>query len=303
MPPKVSVVIPVYNYAHLIHETLDGVGRQSFQDFEVLVVDDGSTDNTEEVMARYDRRFRYLRQANQGPAAARNNGVAKAQGEFIAFLDHDDVWNERHLESLLECFSDYPSAGLAFDDAQYFGDGIAPEPTHIDDDVVRSLIGKKVPIRRIWQCWVASMSVVMVKRSLFNELGGLNPKIWGLDDLHFYLRVAAGGEIRFSSYIGCRKRMNVNNLLPQVGLKGSVDCLEDLQRNHPEVVQAIGPMNFRRRLGRKQHKLGLRYLRSGDDLAARALLWKAYKHNAFNLLYLWRYLASRQRRAAVAYGK
>jgi len=104
MPPKISVVIPTYNNAALLCETLDGVRRQTFKDFEIIVVDDGSKDNTGDVVARYDPTIHYLQQSNQGPAAARNKGVSLAQGEFIAFCDHDDIWNERHLEKLLGCF-------------------------------------------------------------------------------------------------------------------------------------------------------------------------------------------------------
>ncbi len=303
MPPKVSVIIPTYNYADSIHETLDGVLQQSFQDFEVIVVDDGSSDDPGAVVSRYDSRFHYLRQSNQGPAAARNAGVRKATGDFIAFLDHDDVWNELHLEKLLDCFARHPNAAMVFDDAEYFGVDAAPGTSHVDEKVANSMLDTPVPIRRIWQCWVASMSVVMIKKTTFDALGGLNPKIWGLDDLHFYLRLAAGAEVRFIGYVGCRKRLTPNNLLPQVGLKGSVDCLEELQRNHPEVVRAIGPMKYRRRLGRKQHKLGVTYLRRGDVQAARPVLWKAYRHNAFNLKYLWRFIQSTQRSDRVAYGK
>ena len=301
--PKVSVVIPAYNNASLLPETLDGVRWQSFQDFEIIVVDDGSTDDTEQAVRGYDPNIRYVKQANQGPAAARNHGVALARGEFIAFLDHDDVWNERHLDTLLAAFARYPKAAMVFDDAQGFGAGLALGPPHVDRDVAQSLLGKAVPIRRIWQCWVASMSVVMVRKNIFEELGGLDPKIWGLDDLHFYLRLVARFEVRFADYIGCRKRQTETNLLNQVGLKGSVDCLEDLRRTDLVVVRAIGSGKYRRRLGRKQYKLGLTYLRNGDLPAARAVLEKAYRHNLLNLKYLWRLMQAKKRLARVADGK
>src|SRR3989337_2606787 len=151
MPPKISVVIPTYNNAALLCETLDGVRRQTFKDFEIIVVDDGSKDNTGDVVASYDSTIHYLQQSNQGPAAARNKGVSLAQGEFIAFCDHDDIWNERHLETLLGCFTTHPSAAMVFDDARFYGEGIVEESTHIDAAVLPSLVGKEVPIRRTWQ--------------------------------------------------------------------------------------------------------------------------------------------------------
>jgi len=303
MPPKISVVIPTYNNAALLCETLDGVRRQTFKDFEIIVVDDGSKDNTGDVVASYDSTIHYLQQSNQGPAAARNKGVSLAQGEFIAFCDHDDIWNERHLEKLLGCFTTHPSAAMVFDDAQYYGDGIAEEKTHIDAKVLQSLVGKEVPIRRIWQCWVASMSVVMVRKSVFNELGGLHPGIWGLDDLHFYLRLGVRHEVRYVNYVGCRKRLTRQNLLPKVGFTGLIECLEDLQEHHPEVVRAIGSVRFRTRLARKYHKLATRYLKEQKTELVLALLWKAYKENVFNLYYLWEFLMTKRRKNLVSYGR
>jgi len=304
MPPKVSVVIPTYNNAALLRETLDGIGRQSCQDLEIIVVDDGSTDDTAEVVRRHDPNIRYAFQPNQGPAAARNRGVALAQGEFIAFCDHDDVWNERHLESLLAVFAAHPAAAMVFDDAQYYGKGIVREETHIDARVLRSMVGRAVPIRRLWQCWVASMSVVMVKKAVFEELGGLHPGIWGLDDLHFYLRLAVRHEVRCADYVGCKKRLKSNNLLPQVALDGLIHCLEDLKQNHPDVVRAVGPVKVRTRLARRYRKLAERHLKGGQCDLAKSMFLKAYRENCFNLHDLWSYLfRARGKKSVVCYGK
>lgn len=90
---KVSVIIPLYNKVRWVRRTLESISTQTFRDFEVIVVDDGSTDGSAEVVASYpDRRFRMVRQANAGPGAARNRGIAEARGELIAFLDADDEW-------------------------------------------------------------------------------------------------------------------------------------------------------------------------------------------------------------------
>jgi glycosyltransferase involved in cell wall biosynthesis len=295
MAPKVSVVVPTYNNAALLHESLDGVRRQTFTDFELIVVDDGSTDGTAEAVEKYGQSVRYIYQPNQGPAAARNKGVSLAQGAFVAFCDHDDVWNERHLEKLMDCFAANPGAAMVFDDAQRFGEGITLEQLHIGSKVVPSMAGKPVPIKMLWQCWVASMSVVMVKRSAFEAVGGLHPGILGLDDLHFYLRLATRFEIRYVSYIGCRKRVMARNLLSQVGLKGLVQCLEDLEQHYPEVVEAIGAVRFRTRLARKYRKLAAGYLREDQQGLAQAMYWKAYKENVLDVRYLWKYLMAARR--------
>jgi glycosyltransferase involved in cell wall biosynthesis len=285
--PLVSVIIPAFNNASLLAETLDGVRHQTFKDFEVIVVDDGSTDDTGAVVKRYDRQIIYCYQSNRGPAAARNKGVSLAKGQYIAFCDHDDIWNDRHLEFLLDCFSSQPTTAIVFDNAEYFGQKVESGEPHVKLEISRSLIDKKVPPRILWQCWVASMSVVVVKKAIFEKLGGLNEAILALDDLHFYLRLAANHEVRYVDYVGCRKRIAQSNLLPQFGLRGLVQCLEDIWQNHPEVVRSIGWLKFRLRLARKYSKLGRYYLQNNELELAQGMFWKAYQTNFFNPRYSW----------------
>ena len=127
------------------------------------------------------------------------------------------------------------------------------------------------------------MSVVMVQRAVFEKLGGLHPEIWGLDDLHFYLRLGAAYEVRYVDYIGCKKRATANSLLSQTGLSGLIQCLEDIRENHPNVVAAVGRRKLRQRLARCYRKLGERHTASGQRDLAREMYWKAYKENCFNL--------------------
>ncbi|MCX7013771.1 MAG: glycosyltransferase family A protein [Candidatus Sumerlaeota bacterium] len=100
--PMVSVVIPTYNRFRWVPEAIDSVLAQTFKDFEVIVVDDGSTDNTRETLLRYGDRIRYLHQDNAGVSAARNRGILEARGEWITFLDSDDVWLPNRLAVLVE---------------------------------------------------------------------------------------------------------------------------------------------------------------------------------------------------------
>src|SRR5688500_7201655 len=100
--PRVSVIVPAFNQARYLPETVDSVLRQSFKDFEVIIIDDGSTDDTPDVARSIlDTRVQYARQANRGPSAARNAGLRHAVGEYIAFLDSDDILLPCHLETLV----------------------------------------------------------------------------------------------------------------------------------------------------------------------------------------------------------
>jgi len=104
MPPRISVIIPTFNRAAWVREAVDSVLAQTFQDFELLVVDDGSTDETGAGLAPYGDRLRYLYQVRQGVSAARNRGLELAAGEWITFLDSDDLWLPRKLETQVDFF-------------------------------------------------------------------------------------------------------------------------------------------------------------------------------------------------------
>src|SRR5689334_24122006 len=121
--PTVSVIIPAYNAAAFIGETLDSVFAQTFADFEVIVVNDGSPDTEalERELARYPEKLRYIKQENQGAAAARNTGIKAARGEFVAFLDADDTWLPVFLEKQLELLERTP-ADVVWADALICGD-------------------------------------------------------------------------------------------------------------------------------------------------------------------------------------
>jgi hypothetical protein len=120
--PRVSVVIPAFNRAALIGETLDSVLAQTYRDLEVIVVDDGSTDDTPTILAQYERdaRLRVIRQANHGEGAARNAGIGAARGEYVAFVDSDDVWRADKLERQMALLLDNRGLAWVYADAYVF---------------------------------------------------------------------------------------------------------------------------------------------------------------------------------------
>ena len=111
--PKISVIIPLFNKGFIISETLQSVLVQTFTDFEIVIVNDGSTDNGFEVVSKFsDNRINLFQQENKGAAAARNLGIEKATGELIAFLDADDYWFPNHLEEIFKLYTDFPNCGM-----------------------------------------------------------------------------------------------------------------------------------------------------------------------------------------------
>ena len=113
--PKVSVIIPTYNLCDLLRSTIDSVLAQTLEELELIVVDDGSTDGTRDVVQSIeDRRVKYLHKDNGGTPAARNYGLARAEGEFVAFLDHDDLWPSNYLEVMIGELEKKPEFGLGY---------------------------------------------------------------------------------------------------------------------------------------------------------------------------------------------
>jgi glycosyltransferase involved in cell wall biosynthesis len=121
--PRVSIVIPTYNRATLIAEALHSVQAQTFQDFEIIVADDGSTDNTAQVVQQFGQSLIYVSLPHRGqPAATRNGGLRAATGEFIAFLDSDDIYFEYKLSTQIAVFDAYPEVGVVYSDGVFFRD-------------------------------------------------------------------------------------------------------------------------------------------------------------------------------------
>lgn len=127
-----SVIIPVYNREHLIREALDSVFAQTFRDFEVIVVDDGSTDGTVEVVESYPESVQLIQQSNAGPGVARNTGVDKAEGTYVAFLDSDDQWFPWTLETYKNAIDGYSEPSLLSGPITYFSD-----PNELEDSSAR----------------------------------------------------------------------------------------------------------------------------------------------------------------------
>ena len=116
MNPLVSIILPTFNCGEFIEETIESVFRQTYDNFEIIVVDDGSTDNTPQIASKYKENLSYIRQENQGLSTARNVGIRLSKGEYLAFLDADDRWHPNKLDWQIECFRKSKHIGMVFTD-------------------------------------------------------------------------------------------------------------------------------------------------------------------------------------------
>ena len=187
--PLVSVVIPVYNAAHLVSETLNSVLAQSMSDLEVIVVDDGSRDHIAEVMQGYPQ-VKFFRQANAGVSAARNFGVSHARGHWLAFVDSDDVWHRHKLRDQLRLAELHPDVPLGTSLSQ--SDSLAAlefEPS-IGPDGPPCVLHPE--FRDVFQFPYLGCSGVFVRRDDFLSVGGFDTTLRCAEDVDFYLRLTHG---------------------------------------------------------------------------------------------------------------
>jgi glycosyltransferase involved in cell wall biosynthesis len=188
--PNVSVVIPAYNAAAFIADTVRSVLDQTYQDLEVIVVDDGSTDRTVECLQAFGNRIRVHQQANGGVARARHAGVQLASGAWIAFLDADDLWLPRKIERQL---ADAPGA-MSYTDRYNFGArGDVPET---QGELIRMRGGDLfVPLMREGN--FITLTSVLLRRELFETMGGFYTGLNGTEDWDLWIRIAERHSISY----------------------------------------------------------------------------------------------------------
>lgn len=191
--PKVSVIIPTYQHAHFVGQAIESVLAQTYKDYEIIVVDDGSTDNTSEVLAEFGDQVTVIYQENRGLSAARNTGIRASKGEYVAFLDADDVWMPAKLEKQVPLFERNEAIGLVYSDLAYFDEnevrpGTAFEEAPPQSGMVYSAIFIRCPI---------PMPTVIARRSCFDMVGLFDETLTACEDLDMWLRISEKWEADF----------------------------------------------------------------------------------------------------------
>jgi len=182
--PLITVVIPTYNRAWALQTAIDSVLAQDYPEFELIVVDDGSTDATAELLAAYNRHIIAIRQENKGVAAARNRGLAAAKGHLIAFLDSDDYWLPLKLSAQAAFFNAHPEALICQSQEIWIRNGgrVNPRRRHVKPQ-------GDIFIPSLSLCLV-SPSAVMVRKALLDKVGGFDETLPACEDYDLWLRVS-----------------------------------------------------------------------------------------------------------------
>ncbi|MGQ9611024.1 MAG: glycosyltransferase family 2 protein [bacterium] len=210
----ISVIIPTYNYGEFVSYAIKSVLCQTYQDFELIIVDDGSTDNTKEIVQEFvnsDKRIRYLYQKNRGLSSARNTGIKASRGMFIAFLDADDIWFPEKLEYQMEIMKNIHSIGLVGCGYINFNYNDGNTQIIIPDqelDLARELTVKNAIY--------GSASGVLVKKECFERVGLFDEKLKAAEDWDMWLRIIKHYDIRFVDKPMVKIRIHNRNMSKNV---------------------------------------------------------------------------------------
>ena len=181
---QVSVIIPTYNRGWILRQAVDSVLGQDFEDFELIVVDDGSTDNTREILAAYGNDIVVLEQNNRGVSAARNRGIAGASAPLIAFLDSDDLWKPQKLSRQVEFFSAEPQTLICQTEEIWIRNGVRVNPKKRHHKFSGMIFEPSLAL-----CLV-SPSAVMMRSELFERVGMFDESLPACEDYDLWLRVS-----------------------------------------------------------------------------------------------------------------
>ena len=183
--PKVSVIVPTYNRADRLERALNSIVSQTYQDFELIVVDDGSTDKTSQLMKSFPKaQYLYIKK-NSGVSKARNVGLAFAKGELICFLDSDDLWKEKKIQIQSLWLENNKDSQICYTDEIWVRNGVRVNPMNrhrkYSGDIFRHCLG----------LCIVSPSSVMIRAKLFDEIGNFDESLPACEDYDLWLRIAS----------------------------------------------------------------------------------------------------------------
>ena len=280
----ISVIIPAYNYGRFLRDAIDSALAQTCPALEIIVVDDGSTDDTPQILNSYGDRIRAIRQENLGTSAARNAGIAAARGEYVSFLDSDDVWRPRKLECDAARFALDPTLGMVHSGAETFDNAgrtisisltglegwIAPDLLRLDRDVI-----------------TAPGSNLTVRKVVAEEVGGYDPGLQQAEDWDFCYRIACRYRAGFVPEVMVRYRQHGSGThlnIPRME-KDMLKALEKAFQSPDPAVQSLRNHSY----GRLHRILAGCYFERGEPRLFLKHVYKSVRYDPRNIGYFAAY--------------
>lgn len=228
MPPTVSINLCCYNSEKYLRETLESIVNQSFNDWELVVVNDGSADTTESIIFEYrDKGYPivYKYQENQGLGAARNEAIRQSNGEYIAFVDHDDLWLPKKLEKQIELFNQNDKLGLVYCDTMFFN-----EKGDLFNIYAKDKPPRGMAFSQLLRKYVLSLETVLIRKKVLESTGVFEPKMTMAEEYDLFLRIAYKYPIDYVDEVLAKYRIHYNNYTWGKEMEGIREERETLTR-------------------------------------------------------------------------
>jgi glycosyltransferase involved in cell wall biosynthesis len=302
--PKVSVIMPVYNGERYIVSAIESVLAQTYKNFEIVIVNDGSTDNSREKLSAYRQLpfVQYIEQDNRGVAAARNTAIRKATGELIAFLDQDDLWLPEKLDIQVDYLRQHTDVPLVHANLGHINENGEPIqviwPTDVEGSCFRELF--------LWNR--IAVPTVVVRRQCLSEVGLFNENLAGSDDYDMWLRIAQRFPIGRIARVLALYRFHGKNVSRDklLMIRREWDVISSTIERVPEVYELVGKRAVKKRVGEIRFDLGFWNMwEAQDPVAARRHYLESIKNRPLHLpsyqRYIWCSLPPQLRRALAWY--
>ncbi|MEZ2275913.1 MAG: glycosyltransferase family 2 protein [Microcoleus sp.] len=280
--PLISVIIPAYNAENFIAKTLLSVSSQTYQNLEILVVNDGSTDTTADIIksfAQKDKRVILLEQSNAGVAVARNLAIEKSRGEYIAPIDADDIWYPQNLEKQLDCLrKSEQSVGVVYSWSLDIN-----EQDLLTGGFYNSLVEGEVYTALVYKYFMGNASSCLIRRICFEKVGGYNSQLkaenaQGCEDLELFLRIAEHYQFKVvpEFLVGYRQIPSSMSCNYAAMAKSHSLIMADVRERHPEIPAKIyGWSNS----SFYMYNLAVKSNRNGNHLSTLFWLYRAFKED------------------------
>jgi glycosyltransferase involved in cell wall biosynthesis len=285
--PKVSVVIATHNRAALLPETVESVLKQRFQDFELIIVDDGSTDRTRDVLRAYEGRIHYVHQENRGPSAARNLGVRLARAPWIAIQDSDDLCDPGHLETLYQYAAEHPEYGMIFANGAYVTGKEHNRETIIPGRKSQRLARHGVRLSDLFDKSIVRLQASLISKKCYDAVGGHDESLRISMDLDLGFRIFMGYPIAYLDEVVFYYRKHEGNTgrNQELRLLENIRVIEKLLREFPQTGRMLGEGRVARRLAYRYYRLAKGRWKEGRKEAAREALGHAVALSPLALKY------------------
>jgi glycosyltransferase involved in cell wall biosynthesis len=297
--PLVTVILFAHApYAKFLGTSLTSILDQSHRRLEVLILGDGSAE-VRSVAEGFvaDGRVTLCAQTRPYFLETANELMASSRGEYLGTWNADDIYNQRHVELLVQALESDRELGGAFDNTEYFAEpgplGEARRNLMIPESVAKSWSISRLSVQQIFNENFMTGPSSIVRKSAFERVGGYDSKIRLNCDLHWFYRLGAYFPVRFVDYVGVRKRLHaLNNTAANPHYQFGVMELEDIRDCYPDVYHRIGKHVFNKKLGRKYFRLGAYYEKMGDLEKARGAYKNAMALRKLSFRYGWEYFRS-----------